>query len=197
VSLQLSGRHSMLNALQTMAAAAAAGIDPGVAASALASFSGTGRRFQVVGSGANVLVIDDYAHHPTEIRATLAAARARFAGRRIVAIFQPHTYTRTKLLFDEFVSAFDDADLLLLTEIYGARETDTLGVSTAQLAAAVAGRLGAPRVLTAGSLDEIPALVCPLLQPSDIVLTLGAGTITGVGPKLIEVLSARGAGPRA
>jgi UDP-N-acetylmuramate--alanine ligase len=194
VRLPVSGRHNMLNAVEAIAAVAAAGIEPAVAASALSAFRGARRRFQLVGEAANVLVIDDYAHHPTEIRATLAAARARFSGRRIVVVFQPHTYSRTKLLFDDFVSAFDDADLVVLTDIYGARETDTLGMSTGLLAGALTSRLDSRRVLQTGDLAGVAGLLAPKLCAADVVLTLGAGTVTEVGPRLIEMLHGRGAG---
>jgi UDP-N-acetylmuramate--alanine ligase len=189
VRLRVPGRHNVSNALQAMAAASVAGVQPGMAARALAEFHGAGRRFQVVGEVAGVLVIDDYAHHPTEIRATLAAARARYAGRRLVVVFQPHTFSRTKLLFDDFAGAFDAADLLLVTDIYGARESDTLGIDSGQLAEAIAERLGPARLLPVCRLDDAATLVSHHLKRGDVVLTLGAGTITELGPRLIAGLT--------
>jgi UDP-N-acetylmuramate--alanine ligase len=193
--LRVPGRHNISNALQAMAAAAVAGVEPTMAAAALAEFRGAGRRFQVVGEAAGVLVIDDYAHHPTEIRATLAAARARFAGRRLVVVFQPHTFSRTKLLFDDFVAAFDDAGLLLVTDIYGARESDTLGMDSTQMVDAIGARLGSARLLPVCRLDEVVPIVSKHLRAGDVVLTLGAGTITDVGPRIIANLEAAVGGP--
>ncbi|HVC79792.1 MAG TPA: UDP-N-acetylmuramate--L-alanine ligase, partial [Chloroflexota bacterium] len=137
VDLLLSGRHNISNAVQALAAAARAGVSPETAAAALRQFHGTGRRFQLVGEAGGVLVVDDYAHHPTELHATLAAARARYPDRRLIAIFQPHTYSRTVLLFDQFVTAFDAADQLIVTAIHAARESDTLGMDSEQLVAAI------------------------------------------------------------
>jgi UDP-N-acetylmuramate--alanine ligase len=190
--LLVPGRHNVLNALQALAAATAAGVDLSVALAALASFTGAGRRFEVIGDAAGVLVIDDYAHHPTEIRATLAAARARYAGRRTVIVFQPHTFSRTKLLFGDFVKAFDGVDLLMLTEIYAARETDSLGMSTECLEEAIAARLGRSKVMRVGNVDDVPGALAPRLTYGDVVLMMGAGTITGAGPRLIAALHATG-----
>jgi UDP-N-acetylmuramate--alanine ligase len=195
--LALSGRHNISNALQAIAAAATVGVDASVAAGALATFRGTSRRFQVVGEAEGVLVIDDYAHNPPKIRAALSASRARFPGRRVVAIFQPHTYSRTKLLFDDFVTAFDDADSVVLTEIYASRETDTLGITSNMLGNALATRLGADRVTVVGDWAKITTEVAAIVRADDLVLTLGAGTITEVGPRLLEALNARGLRYRA
>jgi UDP-N-acetylmuramate--alanine ligase len=188
IEMPLAGLHNAYNAMQAVAAARVAGVPPADAAEALRHFHGTGRRFQLVGEAAGVRVIDDYAHHPTEIRATLAAARARFAASRIIAIFQPHTFSRTKFLFNEFVTAFDDADLLVLTAIYAARESDSLGMDAAHLATALAARPGAPRVDLIPDLADIPSALAPQLRSGDTVLTLGAGTITEVGPRLLTAL---------
>jgi UDP-N-acetylmuramate--alanine ligase len=190
VDTSLAGRHNASNALQAIAAAASAGIALEAARDALAGFHGTGRRFQELGEVAGVLVIDDYAHHPTEVRANLAAARARFPGRRLVAVFQPHTYSRTRLLFDTFVTAFDNADLLVLTDIYAARETDALGMDAAELQHAIAAHAGAPPVQLVRDLADVPVALAPRLRAGDIVLTLGAGSITTVGPRLLDALRA-------
>lgn len=186
--LPINGRHNIGNATQAIAAAARAGVPVETAVAALSQFHGTGRRFQPVGEVGGVLVIDDYAHHPTEVRATLAAARARYPGRRLVAVFQPHTYSRLALLFDQFVTAFDAADLLLITAIYAARETDTLGMDAAQLAEAIRGYAGAPPVEYQSELAAIPAGLVPRLRAGDLVLTLGAGSITTLGPLLLAAL---------
>jgi UDP-N-acetylmuramate--alanine ligase len=192
VVLPFTGLHYVSNALQAIAAASVAGVAPQSAAAALYGFRGTGRRFQRVGESAGVLVIDDYAHHPTEVRATLAAAKARYPARRLIAVFQPHTYSRTRLLFDDFMHAFDGADLLVLCAIYAARETDTLGIDAGQLAKAIAERPGAPAVQLSPELADIPARLAPQLRPGDLVLTLGAGSITELGPRLLAAVDGSG-----
>jgi UDP-N-acetylmuramate--alanine ligase len=188
LQIPLAGRHHVFNAMQACAAAVAAGVPLTRCVEALRTFHGTARRFQSVGEAAGVLVIDDYAHHPTEVRANLAAARARFPGRRLVAVFQPHTYSRTRLLFDDFVRAFDDADVLVLTDIYPARETDTLGMNASHLRDAIAARSGTRPVLLTPDLADVPGMLAPLLRAGDVVLTLGAGSITAVGPHLLTAL---------
>ncbi|MFH1184639.1 MAG: UDP-N-acetylmuramate--L-alanine ligase [Chloroflexota bacterium] len=122
LGLRVPGEHNVSNALAALSVCAVLGLSLQAAAEALGRFTGTGRRFEIKGESRNVLVIDDYAHHPTEIRATLAAARARYPGRRIWAVWQPHTYSRTQTLFDQFVQAFGDADETIVTEIYRSRE---------------------------------------------------------------------------
>jgi UDP-N-acetylmuramate--alanine ligase len=194
--LPVPGRHNVLNGLQAIAACAIAGVEVRTAVEALADFHGTSRRFQLVGEAGGVTVYDDYAHHPTEIRATLSAARARFAGRRIVAVFQPHTYSRTKLLFDDFVSAFDVADHVILTEIYASRETDTLGMRASLLAEALEARLGPGRATLVGGLQEVPPGVLAAATAGDVVLTIGAGSITEAGPLILNALRLRAAGRR-
>ena len=195
-TLQVPGRHNVLNAVQAVAACAVAGVDPSEGVDALAHFHGTSRRFQLVGKAGDSAVYDDYAHHPTEIRATLSAARSRFAGRRLVAVFQPHTYSRTKLLFADFVSAFDQADRVILLEIYPSRETATLGMRAAMLAEALEARLGAGRVRLVEAMEDVPSAVAVMAEDGDVVLTLGAGSVTEVGPKIIAALNARRAGHR-
>ncbi len=194
--LAISGRHNVLNALQAVASCVSAGVDAHQAIEALAEFHGTSRRFQMVGEAAGIVVFDDYAHHPTEIRATLSAARARFTGRRIVALFQPHTYSRTKLLFDDFVLAFDLADQVILTEIYASRETDTLGMRAAVLAEALEARLGARRIRLVEDLQDVPSAVLAVAVAGDVVLTMGAGSITESGPRIVDALRSREPGGR-
>jgi UDP-N-acetylmuramate--alanine ligase len=192
--LAVPGLHNVSNAVQAIAAAVAAGIPLRRAVEALYDFHGAGRRFQVLGEVRGVTVVDDYAHHPTEIRATLAAARVRFPGHRLVAVFQPHTFSRTKLLFDQFVEAFDVADTLVLTDIYAARETDTLGLDVAYLASAIARHAGAPSLLVINPLAVLPGELAARVRKGDVVLTLGAGTITQVGPALLVALAGEAVG---
>ncbi len=151
-------------------------------------YRGTARRFELKGQVAGITIIDDYAHHPTEIKATLAAARARFGKRRLVALFQPHTYTRTKALLDDFARSFDEADVVALMEIFPARETDTLGVSTSD----VLGRMQHPGKL-AEPLDhaQAAASLSQVLREGDVLLTLGAGDVWKVGEQILNQMRAR------
>ncbi|MFT4040100.1 MAG: UDP-N-acetylmuramate dehydrogenase, partial [Thermomicrobiales bacterium] len=188
------GEHNLQNATAALVALTALGYDASAAAAALADFPGVGRRFDAKGEAGGVVVIDDYAHHPREIAATLRAARERFGERRIWAAFQPHTYSRLKALLPEFAAAFADADRVMILDVYAARETDTLGISAADLVALIPGE-----VLAARDPAHAAAQLAELAQPGDVVLTLGAGSITEAGPLLLERLQAReaGAGARA
>jgi UDP-N-acetylmuramate--alanine ligase len=185
--IRLPGEHNVRNALAALAAARAAGAPLGAIAEALASYGGAGRRFELKGEAGGVAVIDDYAHHPTEVRANLSAARGRYPGRRIVAYLQPHTYSRTRALLDEWATAFGEADIVRIGDIYAARETDTLGVDSAQLAAHIMH----PDARTAGDLDAATAELLGLIQPGDVLLTLGAGDGYKVGERILAELQNR------
>jgi UDP-N-acetylmuramate--alanine ligase len=174
-----------------MAVADEVGVPFEAAAGALAEFRGTARRFELKGEAGGVTVVDDYAHHPTEIRATLAAARTRYPGRAIWAVFQPHTYSRTAALLKEFGTAFGDADHVLVTQIYAARESDTMGVSGADAAAQI-GRSGHPDVEYVDTLQGAATTVLKHVGPGDVVLTLGAGDGYLVGEWVLEGLRGRG-----
>ncbi len=192
--LNLPGRHYALNALAVIAVSRELGIPFAQVQEALSSFAGIQRRFEVKGEAADVLVIDDYAHHPEEVRATLRAARegvAQNGSRRIVALFQPHRYTRTRDLFDEFLSAFDDIDVLILSEIYPAGEDPIVGVSGDALFRALKKR-GHVEVHFAPTKEELLTLARSLVQPGDVVMTLGAGDIHRTGVALLELLRAGG-----
>ena len=189
VSLPLAGRHNVANALAALAVADEVEVPFAVAADALASFRGVERRFETKGVVAGVRVVDDYGHHPTEVRATLAAARGVHTG-RIVVVFQPHRYTRTRDLFDAFTTAFHDADLLVLTEIYAAGEPKIHGVEAAALADAIRAR-GHRDVRFVPELERVPAELVPELRSGDLVLTLGAGSVSQLGPRLLERLVER------
>jgi len=158
--------------------AALLGVDLNAVRRALADFQGVHRRFEVLGEVNGVTVVDDYAHHPAEIQATLATARARYPDRRLVIVHQPHTYTRTRDLLPDFAVALADADVVVLTPIYAARERDTLGVSSADLAAAMRGH---PHVQLVESLNQATLYVSNLLEPGDVLITLGAGDVNQVG----------------
>lgn len=184
LSLQVPGAHNVRNALAALAACQRVGVPPAVALAQLAAYQGAGRRFEAKGEIAGLRVFDDYAHHPTEIRATLAAAR-HLAGRgRVWAFFQPHTYSRTLALWEAFRHAFDAADQVLVADIFAARETDTLGVSGAALAAA----LDHPSVRYVASLDSAAAILANEMQPGDLLLTLGAGDGYRVGEIVLRIV---------
>lgn len=151
---------------------------------ALLAFGGVGRRFQLVGEANGVTIIDDYAHHPTEIRATLAAARQRYAGRRLWAVWQPHTFSRTKLLLKAFRRSFADADQVVALDIYRSREQETLGMDTAKVVA----KMRHPSVVHIGEKETAVSYLLQHTKPGDVVLTLGAGDGNLVGVWLLEKL---------
>jgi len=188
----LYGQHNVRNALAALAVASAFGVAPAVAGAALAEYHGTRRRFELKGEAGGVTVIDDYAHHPSEVRATLAAARSRFGERRLVAFLQPHTYSRTHALLDDWATAFGDpvsnpgegADVVRVGDIYAARERDTLGVDSPMLAR----RIEHPDAQAVGGLEQAVSALIELLQPGDVLLTLGAGDSHKVGERILEML---------
>ena len=184
VRLRVPGPHNASNAMAALAVADFLGVPFRVAREALREFRGVARRFEIKGEAGGVVVIDDYAHHPTEIRATLRAARDRFDRRTLWAVWQPHTYSRTRTLLPDFAQAFDVADHVIVMPIYAARETDTLGVSSADVVAA----MHHPDARCASSLDEAVVWLGTELQPGDVMLTLGAGDGYQVGEWLLEVL---------
>jgi UDP-N-acetylmuramate--alanine ligase len=182
--IQLSGAHNVRNALAALAAISALNIAPEPTIAALAEYRGTRRRFELKGEVGGITVIDDYAHHPTEVRATLAAARDRYLGRRIVVYLQPHTYSRTRALLDAWAGAFGDADIVRIGDIYAAREHDTLGIDGATLA----GRIDHCNSQAVGGMAHAVEQLSNLLQPGDLLLTLGAGDGYKVGEAILEKL---------
>jgi UDP-N-acetylmuramate--alanine ligase len=186
--LRVPGIHNLRNAVAALGAVEALGgsLEPAVAA--LGAFTGVGRRFERLGEHGGVAVVDDYAHHPSELVATLAAARQAFPGRRLVAVFQPHLYSRTVAHGEAMGRALAAADLVFVTEIYAAREQPVAGVSGRQVAEAAA-RAGADARFAAVRAD-VGRTVREALRPGDVVLTLGAGDITRVAPELVRWLSA-------
>jgi UDP-N-acetylmuramate--alanine ligase len=159
-----------------------------VIADALSGFEGVQRRLQVRGDQQGILVIDDYGHHPTEIRATLDAIRDGWPDRRVVVAFQPHRYTRTEALFDEFTTAFHRADVLVLTDVYAASEEPIEGVNSESLLRAIKQH-GQRRAYYHSSLTTLPDYLMEIIREGDLVLTLGAGNIVGVGEQLLALLS--------
>jgi len=188
VRLHMPGRHNALNALAALAAAAELEIPFRSASRALEQFGGIHRRFEVKGEESGVLVVDDYGHHPEEIRATLHAAREGFT-RRLVVAFQPHRYTRTRDLFGDFLEAFDDADVVLLTDIYAAGEARLDSVSSEALFHALRRR-GHLDVRYVASRDRVAQALLDVAAPGDLVLTLGAGDIYRSADELLELLRA-------
>jgi UDP-N-acetylmuramate--alanine ligase len=169
-----------------VAAISSLGFSPSEAVAAVSAYEGVGRRFETKGEADGVTVIDDYAHHPTEVRATLHAARARYPNRRLWAVFQPHTFSRTKALLHDFAESFGGADRIVILDIYPSRETDSLGISSADLI-----RLIPNGAVEGGSPADAVELLNREVASGDVVLTLGAGDITTVGPMLLECLRER------
>ncbi len=187
VRLRIPGEHNVLNALAAIIIALELEVDFGQICRSLAEFGGVGRRFQISGEVGGVTIIDDYAHHPTEIKATLSAARQRFPDRRIWAIWQPHTFSRTKLMLAEFAESFGDADRVLALDIYRSRETDSLGISTAD----VIEVMNHPQAVYVAEISEASAYLLDRIRPGDVVLTLGAGDGNLVGEMLLTALRER------
>lgn len=185
--LRVPGEHNVCNALAAAIVCLDVGVDFGVIRQGLAEFGGVGRRFQVIGEVRGVTVIDDYAHHPTEIRATLAAARQRYPGRRLWAVWQPHTYSRTQLLLQEFAASFGDADRVVALDIYRSRETDTLGIETAAVVEAMPHQQAVP----VPGMKEAAAYILDRVHPGDVVLTLSAGDGNLVGQWVLDGLAER------
>jgi UDP-N-acetylmuramate--alanine ligase len=186
VELPIPGVHNVLNALAAIAAAMEIKIPFPVIQEALKTFGGVQRRFQLKGTVHGINLIDDYGHHPTEIKATLSAAKAIWKG-RVVVLFQPHRYTRTRDLYREFLTAFNQADLLLLTDIYAAGEDPLPGVTAEGLFQGIKER-GHKSVLYVPRKDEMADQLIKLLEPGDSVITLGAGDITQLGDELMRKL---------
>ncbi|MDF1542542.1 MAG: UDP-N-acetylmuramate--L-alanine ligase [Anaerosomatales bacterium] len=187
-SIMVPGTHNVLNATACLAVAYALGLDVAGAAGALAGFAGVKRRFDEVGVAGGVRVIDDYAHHPTEVRATLAAARAVGAA-RVSVVFQPHRYSRTAALATEFGAAFGDADRVILMEVYSAGETPIPGVTGKTLVEELLLRDPRARVTYLPHRSDIPAYLALSSREGDLVITMGAGDVTALGPEILRALT--------
>jgi UDP-N-acetylmuramate--alanine ligase len=183
VSLQVPGEHNVRNSLAALSVAATLGLSLQKTADALGEFSGTGRRFEIRGERKGVTVIDDYAHHPTEIRATLAGTKARYPGRKIWAVWQPHTYSRTQILFFEFSRAFADANEVLVTEIYASRESRQ-NFSSAEVVSAMPHS----SAHYSGSLEETTKYLLKHLRSGDVLLVLSAGDANQISTEVLKRL---------
>ncbi len=181
---RLAGDHNVCNALAALAAVDYCGVPFATALPALRAFRGVGRRFEVKGEVHGITVVDDYAHHPTEIRATLASARQRFPGRPLWAMFQPHTYSRTRALMANFASSFGDADHVVVSDIYSAREASDAALSSADLI----GAMQHADAQYVGGLEAAAHTLAQRMRPGDVLLTLGAGTSHKVGELVLAEL---------
>lgn len=187
VEIHMPGEHNVLNALATLAVSDFLQISFEVYQKALVGFQGVGRRFTVRGEKNKIMVVDDYGHHPTEIRATLEGARRGFGERRLVVLFQPHRYTRTRDLMSEFSRAFNNADMVVITDIYSAGENPIFGVTAEKLSQLIREH-GHRNVRYIPKLTEVVSELKPLLRKNDLVITLGAGDIWKIGEELLTVL---------
>jgi UDP-N-acetylmuramate--alanine ligase len=193
INLQVPGKHNVQNALAALAVAVLLKLPLDKVVPALESFSGTGRRFELRGEAGGVTIIDDYAHHPTEIRATLAAARARHPGRRIIALWQPHTYSRTKTLLAEFASAFGQpgdaaVDKVLVTEVFAAREPVPMDGFTAQQ---VVVSMSHPDAIFIPDLVQAREILSKMLRRGDVLLVLSAGDADQLSGQVLDDLKVR------
>ncbi len=184
VKLRIPGEYNVLNALATLSVATELNLDWVYARMALEHFSGTSRRFEVLGEVGGVTVIDDYAHHPTQIRAVLHAARQRYPQSRVIAVWEPHTYSRIRALHGDFMAAFDDADLVMVLPIYAAREPEDASMTARQLAEEVLH----PEVTAVASLEEAAPILTAECHAGDVVLLMGAGNEYVVGAQLVRAL---------
>jgi UDP-N-acetylmuramate--alanine ligase len=192
VHLGVPGRHNLLNALAAAAACLCLGVDIEVIATGLESFIGVERRYQLRGDKRNITVIDDYAHHPTEIAAALSAARLG-SWRRVIAVFQPHLFSRTLALRTEFGAAFGGADVVVITDVYAAREEPVSGVTGKTISDAVCMRMFGRPVAYVPERKQLVSYVAARARPGDLVLTLGAGDISTLADELLEALEVEAA----
>ncbi len=188
ISLQVPGIHNVRNALAALAVARQSGLPVEEAAHALSEYRGAGRRFEVRGQAAGVTVIDDYAHHPTEIRATLAAARARYPGRTLWAVWQPHTFSRTQALFTDFVAAFGDADHVLVTEVYASREGALSGQYSSR---SVVEAMSHPDARYVPTLEQAADTLVSELTSGDVVLVMSAGDADQISGRVLAALQTK------
>lgn len=191
ITISVPGTHNVRNALAAAGVGRALGATWDQIRAGLAAYRGVARRFQRIGDVGDAVVIDDYAHHPTEVRATLLAARGGFPGRRVVAVFQPHLYTRTRDFHEAFGVALAEADQVWVTDVYPAREAPIEGIDGALVARAVEAAGGS--VTYHAALDSLAEAVASGARPGDVILTLGAGSIGAVAPAIVEHLEPNGA----
>lgn len=182
----LKGKHNVYNALSVLASLHQAGVDLELVKPHFATFTGMGRRFQKVGSFDGISIYDDYAHHPTEIKATLSAA-ANFKDKNIIAVFQPHRYSRLKNLWNEFLNAFDNVHRVVVTDVYAASEDAIAGINSADFVKDLSSKISANCEYIGGDMKEVAKKLFPTLKSGDVVIGLGAGTINALGKELIKL----------
>jgi len=187
-NLPVPGKHNVYNALAAIAVALELEIPFEKIAEAFGGFKNANRRFQFKGTAKGITVVDDYGHHPTEVTATLEAAKKAAGGRRTVVVFQPHRYTRTQELFDEFALAFNNADLLFVLDIYAASEQPIEGI-TAEVLTENIRRFGHKNANYIGDIETAAAKVAQILEEGDLVITLGAGTVTRLSDEILAEIS--------
>ncbi|MGH9899846.1 MAG: UDP-N-acetylmuramate--L-alanine ligase [Pyrinomonadaceae bacterium] len=192
VKLRVPGGHNIYNALAAITVGLELNIPFQTISQALEGFTGVKRRFQFKGEKCGILVIDDYGHHPTEIRATLAAAKHSADGRRIVVLFEPHRYTRTKDLMEEFARSFNNADVLLIADIYAASEEPIPGITAEALCGSIKS-FGHKNVSYIGSIESATEILAGEVRTGDIVITLGAGNVYRAGESLLKIIGERSA----
>jgi UDP-N-acetylmuramate--alanine ligase len=188
VDLRVPGLHNVNNALAVLVIAHQMELPIELARQALSEFEGTGRRFEVRGVVDGITVIDDYAHHPTEIRATLSAARIRYPQKKLWAIWQPHTYSRTQTLFDAFASAFDDADGVVVTEVYAAREASQAGKFSARQ---VADAMPHKKAVFTPRIEQAVNFLLENLRPEDVMIVMSAGDADQISTMVLKALTER------
>lgn len=189
--LSVPGRHNILNAAGAAAAAFTLGADPALVLDGLRSFSGVDRRFSIRGEVGDVVVVDDYAHNPRKIAASIEAARAKYPDRRLVVLFQPHLYSRTLTLVDDFGSAFGEAGVVVVTDVYGDREDPIPGVSGRLVSDAIRARSPDVVVVYVPRLEEAAGFVAGISRPQDVVITMGAGDVTSAAPRILRLLETK------
>ncbi len=186
LSIILKGRHNVYNALSVVASLHQAGVDIAQVKKHFATFTGMGRRFQKVGEFDGITIYDDYAHHPTEIKATLSCAES-FKNKRVIAVFQPHRYSRLKNLWGDFLGAFEGVDKVVVTDVYAASEEPVAGVTGADFAEDLSKKITVPCKHIPGDMKAVAKELFPLLENGDVVIGLGAGTITALGKELLAL----------
>ena len=182
----LRGKHNVYNALSVMASLHQAGVDISLVKEHFSTFTGMGRRFQKVAEFNGITVYDDYAHHPTEIKATLSSAEGMH-DKNIIAVFQPHRFTRLKNLWDEFLKAFDGVDRIIVTDVYAASEEPIEGINSRKFAEELMEKVNIPCEYIGGNMNDVAKKLYPTLKQNDVVIGLGAGTITALGQELLTL----------